>query len=1501
MRTFPWPMFIGACFAAAALLPGFTAPAHAQQIVEFVSNTGQSTGSDGTLELRNDDSGAQAFTTGSNRTGYELESIVVVMDAFPTPALWTVAVKLWSSTATGEPDSELCTLTNPATLGAGELTFTNNNCATLERDTLFVVMSANLSSNQTAQPPEWAFTTSDSEDSGADAGWTISDDSYYRTSSTGPWIGSGSSLKIKVNGAYANKDREALVALYNATNGGSWRNDSKWNSTDPLDDWHGVTTNAAGRVDSLHLHDHFLSGSIPAALGDLTHLEYLNLGKNDNLTGSIPADLGDLTNLKNLNLSLNAHTGSIPADLGDLTSLEELSLANNKLTGSIPAALGDLTSLEKLNLFTNQLSGSIPAALGDLTNLTHLHLANNKLTGSIPAALGDLTSLEELFLYTNQLSGSIPAALGDLDSLKFLYLYFNSLSGRIPAALGDLTSLEGLELNNNSLTGWIPALGELTNLESLALNNNSLTGSIPAELGDLTNLKYLALSYNSLTGSIPAALGDLTDLEELYLHNNSLTGSIPAVFLNLRNLSNLYVDNDLCVPGDTAFQEWLEDFEDIYDFEGDSDNICTPPVATDDDVVTNEDTPIVIRVLANDSDVNPNTILSVTAVGTPRAPRTGTAAITAGSTTTVTYTPNANFIGTDTFSYTVSDGTDTDTGTGTVTVTVNAVNDPPLATDDAASVVQSGSVNINVIANDTDVENDPLSVSRVGTPTAPRAGTAAITAGSTTTVTYTPNLNFIGTDTFSYTVSDGTGTATGTVRITVTVPPTTVPTPPRFLKAVAGDGAVTLVWTAPASDGGSALRSYQYRQKPQSGSFDAWTAIADTAFRQEPATRYTVTGLRNGTAYTFQVRAVNDQGPSSASGLARATPLMAAPSELTARGVDDGVLLTWTPPATASEVRSYQYRQKPQSGSFGVWTAIADTAFRQEPATRYTVTGLRNGTAYTFQVRGVSAGVPGAASKEARATAAVTAGICGRTPAVRAALVAALADVGDCAAVTPAHLSAPTGRLGIGGAGLQSLKPGDFAGLTGLTHLDLRGNALTGLPPGLFEEVRSLRQLDLRDNQLTVFPFAVFAALPALTELRLAGNPAYLASVWVAPSRLTITRGDSGVYRMRLNTAPDTPEVTVSVAVDGALATISPVALTFTGSNWFRLQPVVVHLAEHEDAEPVTLRHTVSGYGAVATAPPVTVTPFEIVPAARQWTTETAIISTPSGGTYAVGERIVATVRFGAAVMVDTSQGTPTIRLSVGGVSRPASYRGGSGTRTLMFVYRVAAGDTGEVGVVEGSLALNGGRIEGQDATTVEASVLGAAVQGLTVEFARSISGRPTPYVWSAVTDTAGHVELTITSGERHRVSGYYKARARTAEGEVVGQWNSIPLNRARRQFLELTLGGGMRVVGVEPFAAAKAVAAPTLSGLAPNVPNPFNSTTQIAYRLAQSGPVRLELYNVLGQRLRTLVDRVQAAGTYQVAWDARDQRGAAVAAGVYMARLHYPGGRQTRRLLYLK
>jgi flagellar hook assembly protein FlgD len=80
--------------------------------------------------------------------------------------------------------------------------------------------------------------------------------------------------------------------------------------------------------------------------------------------------------------------------------------------------------------------------------------------------------------------------------------------------------------------------------------------------------------------------------------------------------------------------------------------------------------------------------------------------------------------------------------------------------------------------------------------------------------------------------------------------------------------------------------------------------------------------------------------------------------------------------------------------------------------------------------------------------------------------------------------------------------------------------------------------------------------------------------------------------------------------------------------------------------------------------------------------------------------------------------------------------------------------------------------------------------------------------------------------------------------------------------------------------------ATPADFNLAQNFPNPFNPSTTIAYALPQESSVRLTIYNIVGQQIRTLVDDAQTAGSYKIQWDARDDSGQQVATGFYIYRL---------------
>jgi hypothetical protein len=180
------------------------------------------------------------------------------------------------------------------------------------------------------------------------------------------------------------------------------------------------------------------------------------------------------------------------------------------------------------------------------------------------------------------------------------------------------------------------------------------------------------------------------------------------------------------------------------------------PVANDDTASTNQDTPVSISLLSNDVDTDGDS-LTVTAV-TQGAH--GSVVINADS--TVTYTPNLHYFGSDTFTYTIDDGRGL-TATAQVVVTINQTNQPPVAIPDTASTDEDVAVSIAVLANDTDPDGDALTVTGVT-----RGANGAVTINPNGTVTYTPAPHFFGSDSFTYDISDGQGgTATGTVTVTV--------------------------------------------------------------------------------------------------------------------------------------------------------------------------------------------------------------------------------------------------------------------------------------------------------------------------------------------------------------------------------------------------------------------------------------------------------------------------------------------------------------------------------------------------------------------------------------------------------------------------------------------------------------------------------------------------------------------------------------------------------------
>ena len=377
-----------------------------------------------------------------------------------------------------------------------------------------------------------------------------------------------------------NPDRSALVALYEATNGPSWVDNTNWLTDAPLWEWYGVRIDAFGRVawlelrgryhpDALRSIPHGLSGSIPPEIGKLAHLEHLSLDGND-LSGRIPQELGSLANLRRLDLSGNALTGPIPPELGNLTELQQLDLSvNDGIDGEIPPELSKLTELRELHLWRNKLQGRIPPELGNLTKLEVLWLEANDLDGQVPTELGNLTRMRALGLSSNALTGTLPTSLLQLDGL--VQIAFDDNDGLCaPGTQAFAEWLEGMEYKERY--GAFCNEYDIAALESLyeSASGGNWTNSAgwlggPAldrwygvVADSLGRVVELDLSRNGLVGRISAALAELDRMTSLRVGGNVLEGPLPLDMANVPLRELHYADTQLCVPADAAFQAWLD-------------------------------------------------------------------------------------------------------------------------------------------------------------------------------------------------------------------------------------------------------------------------------------------------------------------------------------------------------------------------------------------------------------------------------------------------------------------------------------------------------------------------------------------------------------------------------------------------------------------------------------------------------------------------------------------------------------------------------------------------------------------------------------------------------------------------------------------------------------------------------------------------------------------------------------------------------------------------------
>ncbi|XP_024021432.1 probable LRR receptor-like serine/threonine-protein kinase At1g56140 [Morus notabilis] len=271
----------------------------------------------------------------------------------------------------------------------------------------------------------------------------------------------------------------------------------------------------------------YFTGTLPPFLGDLTALQYLDVGHNT-FHGTIPKELGSL---KNYAVGSNNLSGSLPPELGNLLNLELIYIDSSGISGEIPSEFSNLRKVRVLDALDTPFSGKIPDFIGNWTKLTNLTLQGNSLEGPIPSSFSQLTSLESLRIGDLYTGSSTLDFVQNWENLTELILRNALVSGPIPPPITELRRLKTLDLSFNRLTGTIPSLlFNLSNLTYLFLGNNSLSGSLPDEWSP--NLDNIDLSYNFLSGRLPRWVGSLSHLN-LVANNFTLDNSSRAVLSDL--------------------------------------------------------------------------------------------------------------------------------------------------------------------------------------------------------------------------------------------------------------------------------------------------------------------------------------------------------------------------------------------------------------------------------------------------------------------------------------------------------------------------------------------------------------------------------------------------------------------------------------------------------------------------------------------------------------------------------------------------------------------------------------------------------------------------------------------------------------------------------------------------------------------------------------------------------------------------------------------------------
>ena len=833
-----------------------------------------------------------------------------------------------------------------------------------------------------------------------------------------------------------------------------------------------------------------------------------------------PDDFSGLARMGELHLSDN-ELSSLPAGVfSDLTKLYTLDLSSNELSSLSADVFSGLTALETLWLDHNELSSLSAGVFSGLTTLRWLLLDHNELSSLSEDVFSGLTALETLHLEDNELSSLSEDVFSGLTALVQLWLEDNKLSSLSADVFSGLTALQTLRLQSNELSSLSAGVfSGLTTLNGLSLGDNPNTGDVlplPVTVEKVgTNqvrAKVLAGAPFAVDFTPTVVNGWLpSGVTKLGVPAGSVDGTAVTVTRTSGTMEAVTVDIDLTT------QPTLPPNHSGYTFArassglpatilpADSGDGALPTLSIADAAGTEGgNVTFTVRLsAAAAADVTATWTASIESGDTADlsddlgTPPTGMVTVTAGERTETFPVPTAQddlAEGNETFTVTLS-GVSSNAQlaanpTATGTINDDEGNVVPAFSSSAFDAAENQTAAGTVLATDSDAEDDITGYAITG-----GADQSFFSIGSTSgELTFDDAPNYedakdANTDNdYEVTVqaTSGTGgrvkTATQTITVTVTDDNTEAPGAPAAPTVTAASAtSLSVSWTAPAN-AGPAITDYDYRHRTTSPE-GTWTEVTGTTITTLSAT---ITGLSENTSYDVQVRATNDEGTGSWSDAGSGSIMPPdPPAGFMASSIKEQVTLTWTAPDAGADITHHEYRFKTTGEYPDEWTEIDDSAPGGAHEDWVVVMSLTNDVAYTFQLRAVNA-AGASTAVEADPVTPTMSGVCGRTEQVRDAIVDAT-GVSDCADVTTAQLAGVT-DLDLSNAGIRSLQPDDFSGLTKLRSLDLYDNELSSLPAGVFSGLTALWTLSLSNNEFSSLPVGVFSGLTALRWLYLSSN-----------------------------------------------------------------------------------------------------------------------------------------------------------------------------------------------------------------------------------------------------------------------------------------------------------------------------------------------------------------------------------------------------------------------------